>query len=328
MPRKFTNAIDLLQTEIRNALFQNLAAAPGSPKTGQFYWDTVKKELGVWNGTEWKYTPVSGGGGGLTEAEVLLLIQAKLNGLSWKQPVRLATAAALPANTQSGAEATGKLTANANGVLTVDGEEVNLNDRILVKNEATESHNGIYVCTTKGEAGAKFVLTRAEDAAKGTQMLDATMRVEQGTANKGKTYTSTAAPPITVDTTALTFVEIESALELVADGTYLQRTGNTLEPKFNSATPAEPGAEGEVSGIVLSSLRKCVGALRTKLGTNSYTITHNLNTEMVQVQVMETAAKKPTVPIEVDWEVSGPNKIVVTWATAPANTMFLFSVEG
>lgn len=328
MARKFSNGVDLLKTQLLNALFQNLAAAPGTPGTGQFYWDTVKKELGVWNGAEWRYTPVGGGSGGLSEAEVLVLIQAKLNGLAWKQPVRLATIAALAANTQSGSEATGKLTANANGVLSIDGVEPIVGDRILVKNEATEAHNGLYEVTTAGAAGAKYVLTRTADGAKGTQMLDATMRVEAGGTLKGKTFTGTAAPPVTVDTTALTFVEIESALELVADGTYLQRTGNTLEPKFNSVTPAEPGAEGEVSGIALSSLRKCVGALRTKAATNSYTITHNLNTELVQLQMMETGAKKPTTPIEVDWEVSGPNKIVVTWAEAPANTEFLFSVMG
>lgn len=327
MARKFTKGIDLLQTEVLNALFQNLAAAPGSPKIGQYYWDTVKKELGVYNGTEWRYTPIGGGGGGLTEAEVLVLIQAKLNGLSWKQPARLTTIAALPANTQSGSEATGKLEGNANGALTVDGVAVANGDRILVKNEAAGSHNGIYEVTAKGGAAEKFVLTRTADAAKGTQMLDATIRIESGT-QKGKTFTCNTEPAIVVDTTSLEFVEIESALELIADGTYLQRTGNTIEPKFNSVTPAEPGAEGEVANIVLSALRKCVGALRTKVGTNSYTITHNLNTELVQLQMMETGAKKPTVPIEVDWEVSGPNKVVVSWAVAPANTEFLFSIVG
>ncbi len=328
MPKKFAVPIDLLQNELRNALFQNLAAAPGSPKTGQFYWDTVKKELGVYDGAAWKYSPITGGGGGITEAEALLLIAAKLNGMSWKQPVRLATTAALPANTQSGAEATGTLTANANGVLMADGQEVIVGDRILVKNEATESHNGLYECTTKGEAAAKFILKRTADGAKGTQVLDATMRVEEGTENKGKTYTGTAAPPITVDTTALPFVEIESGLEVKADGTYLERVANTIQPKFNPTSPAEPAAENEVLAGVLSSLRKYVTAFRTKLATNTYTITHKLNTEAVMVQVLETGAKKPTVPIEVDWEVSGPEKIVITFTAAPANTMYDVIVIG
>lgn len=328
MARKFSNGVDLMGSQLLNALFQNLAAAPGSPKTGQFYWDTVKVELGIYNGTEWRYTKVGNSGGGITEAEALTLIAARINGLSWKAPVRLATVAALPANTQSGSEVTGKLTANANGVLTIDGEEVLLNDRVLVKNEATGAHNGIYVCTTKGEAGAKFVLTRSEDGAKGTQMLDATTRVEQGATKKGSTFTCNAAPPITVDTTALEFVEIESALEIKADGTYLERTGNTIEPKFNSASPAEPGAEGETGAVVLSSLRTAKCAFRTKAGTNAYTITHNLNTELVVVQGYETGAKKPTVPIEFDYEVSGPNKIVIKFSEAPANTMYDLIIMG
>jgi hypothetical protein len=327
MARKVATNLDLIGNQLLNALFQNLAAAPGSPKTGQFYWDTVKKELGVYNGTEWRYTTVTNTGG-ITEAEVLTLIAAKLNGLSWKNPVRLVTVAALPANTQSGAEATAKLTANANGVLTIDGEEVQLNDRVLVKNEGTGSHNGIYVCTVKGEAGAKWVLTRTEDAAKGTQMLDATTRVEQGATKKGSTFTCNTAPPITVDTTSLEFVEIESALEIKADGTYLQRTANTIEPKFNETSPAEPAAEGETGAVVLSNQRTAKCAFRTKAGTNAYTITHNLNSELLVVQGYETSAKKPSVPVEFDYEISGPNKIVINFPTAPANTMYDLIIIG
>lgn len=53
MARKFGNAIDLSQFEIRNAVVQNLAAAPGSPKPGQLYYDTTSNTLYWWNNTAW-----------------------------------------------------------------------------------------------------------------------------------------------------------------------------------------------------------------------------------------------------------------------------------
>jgi hypothetical protein len=76
------------------------------------------------------------------------------------------TTAALPANTYSNGTAGvgATLTANANGILTIDGMAPTINKRILVKNEAAPANNGIYTLTTVGTSGAEYVLTRATDA--------------------------------------------------------------------------------------------------------------------------------------------------------------------
>src|SRR3972149_3276601 len=83
--------------------------------------------------------------------------------LGRKLSCRCATAAALPAVTAAGSGVGKTLTADAVGVLTVDGIATFLNDRILVKNQVTGANNGIYLCTTEGTAGVAFVLTRATD---------------------------------------------------------------------------------------------------------------------------------------------------------------------
>jgi hypothetical protein len=87
-------------------------------------------------------------------------------GLSPHDAVRVATTAALPANTYAnGAAGVGAtLTANANGALSVDGVTVAVNDRVIVKDEVTAANNGIYTVTATGSAGAPWVLTRATDA--------------------------------------------------------------------------------------------------------------------------------------------------------------------
>src|SRR5262249_54307258 len=66
---------------------------------------------------------------------------------AWKQPVRAATTAALPActysNGSSGVGAT--LTGNSNGALPAqDGVTLSANQDLLVKDQSTASQNGIY----------------------------------------------------------------------------------------------------------------------------------------------------------------------------------------
>lgn len=79
---------------------------------------------------------------------------------AWKAPVKCATIAALAANTYSN----GVLTASANGALgTIDGFTLAVGDRLLVKDEATQSKHGVYTVTSLGSAGTPWVLTRATD---------------------------------------------------------------------------------------------------------------------------------------------------------------------
>jgi len=63
MAVKFLNSIDvqgninLNKNELQNAAIQNLAVAPGTPVSGQIYFDTVIDKLRVWNGSAWLTMP-------------------------------------------------------------------------------------------------------------------------------------------------------------------------------------------------------------------------------------------------------------------------------
>lgn len=48
-----TYAIDMQKSTLSNAVIHPLAAAPGTPVTGQVYFNTTSSELQVWNGTAW-----------------------------------------------------------------------------------------------------------------------------------------------------------------------------------------------------------------------------------------------------------------------------------
>ena len=60
------------------------------------------------------------------------------------------------------------LTATANGAITAGGgidavTPLFVNDRVLVKDQATGADNGIYTITSLGSGGTPYVLTRAAD---------------------------------------------------------------------------------------------------------------------------------------------------------------------
>lgn len=127
-------------------------------------------------------------------------------------PARVATTAALAAYTPSGSPAV--LTANANALLQIDGVNLSDGDSILVKDEsgANEKYNGIYTVTDAGAndpGGSPFILTRRDDANTSVEVNTGdTYFVREGTDNGGTTWSLQTAPPITLGTTALHFVQI------------------------------------------------------------------------------------------------------------------------
>lgn len=127
-----------------------------------------------------------------------------------KLDVQWATTAALPASTyNNGTAGVGAtLTANAAGVLTVDGGTPALNDRIMVKDQASNVQNGLYSVTTLGTISVPFVLTRTTDYNTPAVGLNgAAVYVTGGTANANTLWFSTTDATITFGTTPITFRE-------------------------------------------------------------------------------------------------------------------------
>lgn len=109
--------------------------------------------------------------------------------------VQLATAGALPSNTYS----SGVLTEVGTGALTVDGTAVSVGNRILVKNEAAQTNNGIYSVTAAGSGIAAYVLTRVSDYNSSANVVpgEATY-VINGSTLSDDWWALTTAAPITV----------------------------------------------------------------------------------------------------------------------------------
>ena len=160
------------------------------------------------------------------DAATKAYVDSVANGLDVKDSVKVATAAALAAVTYN--NGAGTLTADANGALTVDGVTMAVNDRILVKDQASAVQNGIYKVTATGGASAVFVLTRTPDADTAAELTGGTFFfAEEGTANADNGYVSTHNGTPTFGSTNITFAQFSGAGQISA-GDALTKTGNTL----------------------------------------------------------------------------------------------------
>jgi hypothetical protein len=157
-------------------------------------------------------------------------VDITVQGMQSKPTARLATAAALPANTYAnGAAGVGAtLTATANAALSVDGVAVAVNDVILVKNEATAANNGLYTVTATGTGSAQYQLTRHVDMDQSTEFSGAFIPVGAGgTVNANTLWLANPTTPVTVGTTAIPFTQLNSATSYTP-GNGISIAGNVI----------------------------------------------------------------------------------------------------
>ena len=137
-------------------------------------------------------------------------VDSTINGLDVKESVHLATTAA------------GTLASSfANGE-TIDGVALATGDRILIKDQADASENGVYTVNASGAP------TRATDFDADSEVTaGAFFFVEEGTTNGNNGFTLTTNDDITVGTTDLTFTQFSGSGQITA-GTGMTKSGNTL----------------------------------------------------------------------------------------------------
>lgn len=129
--------------------------------------------------------------------------------VDWKDSVRAATTAALPANTR----ADNVLTADAPGALpSQDTVALAAGQELLVKNEGTAADNGPYVVTDAGGVGP-WILTRRDDFDSSAEVTSmAVIPVSEGAVNGQMNFQLVTADPITINITSLSFVAFGGAV--------------------------------------------------------------------------------------------------------------------
>jgi hypothetical protein len=218
-------------------------------------------------------------------------------GLSWKAPARGASTANIAA---------------LSGTMTLDGVALIAGDRVLVKNQTTQSANGVYVVA----AGA---WARATDCATAAQLLNMAVYIEEGTTQADTGWVMTTNAPITVGSTNLVYVQFTGAGTYTA-GNGLQLTGNVFSVLNADTSITVAGGGISVNTAVIATqayVNTAVTGVTKKYAANltgtasPETVTHNLNTRDVQVTVLNGAS--PYGAVEVDWQATTVNTVTISY---------------
>jgi hypothetical protein len=219
-----------------------------------------------------------------TDAANRQYVDDKVNGLSWKDEVRAAT-------TTAGTISTGYAAGQV-----IDGVTLATGDRILIKDQATATENGIYTVNASGAP------TRATDADTTAELNNATVKVTSGTTNANGTFTQTFANPV-VGTSSLTFVAAAGGT------TYTAGTGLTLT---GSSFAVDPNYTG---------LAKRYAVNVPTTGT-TVTITHALGTTDVTVAVYDISTANSYLLVEADVTITGVNTLTLGFAVTPTTGQY------
>lgn len=230
-------------------------------------------------------------------------VDAAVVGIDWKASVRAATTAAVTL-----------ATALENGD-TLDGVTLATGNRVLVKNQADATENGIYVVAASGAP------TRSSDADTAAEITASfAVFVEEGTVNADSGWTLTNNGSVTVGTTELTFTQFTGLGQITA-GAGLTKTANTLDVVAGTGITVNANDVAINTEVVARKFTANLGD-----GTNTaYTVTHGFNTRTVVVAVYDAVTYEE---VYADITRTGVDTVTVTFAAAPTADAYKVVVIG
>lgn len=192
-------------------------------------------------------------------------------GFNFENSCVAATTANLTATYSNGASGVGATLTNSGALaaFSVDGQTPSVGARILIKDQSTQTQNGIYVVTVAGSGSVAWVLTRADDYDTPSQINSGDIvPVSSGTQNAGSLWRQTATV-VTVGSSNITFAGffLPSNYVLKAGDTM---TGNLSAPKIAIGTTDYPAintiGEGLTTGVSLDGVTQTTRTSRSRIG--------------------------------------------------------------
>lgn len=234
-----------------------------------------------------------------TDAVTKQQLDAAVRGMSWKQAVRVAT-------TTNGTLAS----AYENGD-SIDGVTLATNDRILIKNQTTQTENGIYTVNATGAP------TRALDADASAELDSATVTVQQGTVGADTVWTQTTNTPA-IGSANIVWAQVGSGSGVGVAGNGLTLTSTTFDVGAGSGIAVAADSVAVDSTVTRNYAANCV------VTTNPQTFTHGLGTDDVETVVKEVSSG---IVVLAD-VVIGSGTVQVNFGAAPTAAQYRVIVKG
>jgi hypothetical protein len=189
---------------------------------------------------------------GSTDVVNKAYVDAAVSTLNVHAAVEAATTANLTATYSNGTSGVGATLTNSDtqAAFAVDGYTAPVNARILVKNQTTQTQNGIYTVTTAGSGSVNWVLTRATDAdnsvpgelAPGDFVFVTEGSTQASTGWVETTIGTGTGDSIVIGTNNVTYTQFSGAGTYLA-GTGLSLTGTTFNVNLGAGIAELPSTE-------------------------------------------------------------------------------------
>lgn len=241
------------------------------------------------------------------DAATKYYVDQAVQGLTWKAAANLLSVVNAPLT-----GSTGTLNIDTYGALT----SADSGYRIVLTNQTTDADNGIYVYN---DNGTSYTLTRAADGTPYTELIGATIYVQEGTTKAGTSWSQ--------QNHYLTSFADQDWVQISGVGIYTAGDGIAIT---DNVIAADAGTGITVNGtginidtsVVVTKYAANVGD-----GSNtSYTITHNLGTKDVIVSVYDNSS--PYAEVICDVQHTSTSAITLLFSVAPTSNQYRVVVHG
>jgi hypothetical protein len=243
------------------------------------------------------------------DAATKYYVDQAVQGLTWKAAANLLSTVnvALTGSTNT-------LNIDTYGALT----SADAGYRIVLTGQTDDTEDGIYVYA---DNGTNYTLSRAADGNPYTELIGASIYVQEGTTKAGTSWVQSNH--------YLTSFAGQDWVQIAGPGTLTAGNGINITSNVVSAV-VESGAGLSLSGSGLAIdtavvVRKYAASIGD--GTNTtYTVTHNLGTRDVQVTVYDNSS--PYAEVVVDVQHTSTTAIAVLFSVAPTSNQYRVVVQG